>query len=58
MRALSRYRHTYGLDPKAAQQLLMVGDAPQSKTLPKPEQAAWMLLASSLMNTDEYLTQH
>lgn len=57
-RALSRYRQTYAQDPKAAQRLLMVGDAPQSKTIPKPEQATWMLLASSLMNTDEYLTQH
>jgi len=57
-RALTRYRQTYTAEPAAAQKLLMVGDAPQNKTIPAPEQAAWMIVCSSLMNTDEFVTQH
>lgn len=57
-KALRRYRQTYGADPAAAKKLLMVGDSPQSKTIPAAEKAAWMIVCSSLMNTDEFLTQH
>jgi hypothetical protein len=58
LKALTRYRQTYRADPPAAKKLLMVGDSPQSKTVPAVEQAAWMIVCSSLMNTDEFLTQH
>ncbi len=56
--ALTRYRHRYVADLSAAQKLLNVGDAPQDKAIPAPEQAAWMIVCSSLMNTDEFVTQH
>jgi hypothetical protein len=58
LRALSRYRRTYGIDPTSAQNLLKVGDTPVTKSVPTAEQAAWMIVASTLMNTDEFLTQH
>jgi len=57
-RALTRYRNVYKANPASARNLLKVGDTPQSKTLPPREQAAWMIICSSLMNTDEFLTQH
>jgi len=56
--ALSRYRQRYDADTAAAKRLLKVGDAPQNPTLSAPEQAAWMIVCSSLMNTDEFVTQH
>lgn len=57
-KALKRYRQTYNADPSAAKKLLATGDAPQNNSIPAPEQAAWMIVCSSLMNTDEFLTQH
>ncbi|HWD39123.1 MAG TPA: DUF1553 domain-containing protein [Fimbriimonas sp.] len=57
-KALTRYRTQYDQDPKAAEKLLKVGDSPQSKSIPPAEQASWMIVCSSLMNTDEFLTQH
>ncbi|AIE83816.1 DUF1553 domain-containing protein [Fimbriimonas ginsengisoli] len=56
-RALNRYRRLYSRDAAAAKKLLTVGDAP-NPALPPAEQAAWMLVCSSLMNTNEFLTLH
>lgn len=56
LRSLVRYRAQYAKDPEAARKLLAVGDWPQSKTISPPEQAAWMLICSSLMNTNEFVT--
>ncbi|RYG26927.1 DUF1553 domain-containing protein [bacterium] len=56
--ALVRYRQKYRTDVSAAVKLLKVGDAPQERSIPAPEQAAWMIVCSSLMNTDEFVTQH
>ena len=58
LRAVTRYRGTYQKDEVAAQRLLNVGDSPQTKSAPIADQAAWMIVCSSLMNTDEFLTQH
>ncbi len=55
--AFAQYLKRYRADPEAARKLLMVGEAPRSK-LPIAEQAAWMLICSTLMNTDEFLTLH
>ena len=57
-KALARYRKQFAADPASAKELLEVGDAPQSKTIPPQEQAAWMIVCSTIMNTDEFLTQH
>lgn len=56
--ALERYRDRYRGDLPGAEKLLKVGDAPRSKAIPIGEHAAWMLLCSTLMNTDEFLTLH
>ncbi|MDR3691877.1 MAG: PSD1 and planctomycete cytochrome C domain-containing protein [Fimbriimonas sp.] len=55
---LSQFRTRYKSDPSDSRKLLAVGDSPQSPTLSPSEQASWMLLCSTLMNTDEFLTQH
>ena len=57
-RALSRYRAVYGRDPSAARQLVNVGDAPIDARISASETAAWMLVCSTLMNTNEFLTLH
>jgi hypothetical protein len=58
LKAVSRYRHLYAQNEGAAKKLLEVGEAPQAKSLKPADQAAWMIVCSSLMNTDEFLTQH
>jgi hypothetical protein len=57
-RSLRRYRDQYAKDAKATEALLSVGDLPKSMVAPKSEQVAWMLVCSSVMNTDEFLTLH
>jgi hypothetical protein len=39
--------------PDRASLLLAVGATPVADDLPAPKQAAWMLIASELLNTDE-----
>ncbi|AIE88090.1 DUF1553 domain-containing protein [Fimbriimonas ginsengisoli] len=56
--ALERYRQRYAADPAGAEHLLKVGDAPRSQAIPASEHAAWMLICSTLMNTDEFLCMH
>jgi hypothetical protein len=58
LRALNRYRKAYESNPVAARHLIAVGDAPPDKAMPAPAQAAWMIVCSTLMNTDEFLTLH
>lgn len=58
MRAFARYLETYRADPASAKRMLDIGDAPQAKDLMPAEQAAWMVVCSTLMNTDEFLTMH
>lgn len=57
-KALAFYRQRYVSDPDSAMKLIQVGDAPQAIGIAAPEQAAWMLVCSTLMNTDEFLTLH
>ncbi len=57
-RALARYRARYGADPSAAKRLVKVGDAPLSSKARATEVAIWMMVCSSLMNTDEFLSLH
>jgi len=58
LRALARYRKEYGKDGAGAAKLLAIGDAPQAKSLTASEQASWMLICSSLMNTNEFVCLH
>lgn len=57
-KALAYYRQRYESDPTAAKKLVTVGDAPPAKDAKPAEQAAWMLICSTLMNTDEFFTIH
>jgi hypothetical protein len=55
---LAKYRVVYSRDPEAARRLIAVGDAPVDPKLSASETAAWMLVCSTLMNTNEFLTLH
>lgn len=57
LRALARYRKDY-VDETAAKRLISIGDAPQVKSISVTEEASWMIVCSTLMNTDEFLTLH
>ncbi len=57
-RAIQRYRERYAADPADAEKLLGVGDSPRDPAISAAELASWALLCSTLLNTDEFLTQH
>jgi hypothetical protein len=56
--SLAKYRSRYASDPGGATELLSVGDSPTPPDLDRKELAAWSLVCGTLMNTDEFLTQH
>ena len=56
--ALARYRVRFLAKPSDAEEMLKVGDSKRASRIPAPEHAAWMLICSTLMNTDEFLTLH
>jgi len=56
--ALQRYRQNFMIDPKGAESLLKVGDTPRDLGIKPGEHAAWMMICSTIMNTDEFLSQH
>jgi hypothetical protein len=56
--ALVRYRARFAGDASDAEKMLKVGDTPRDMSLDVREHAAWMLVCSTIMNTDEFLTQH
>jgi hypothetical protein len=58
LKAVNRYLNLYNSDPKAAEKLLHVGESPGRKSIPSPERAAWSIVCSTLMNTNEFLTLH
>ena len=57
MESLESFRQRYDADPKAAAELLGVGDTKADASLPPAELAAWTLVASQVMNTDEALNK-
>ncbi len=56
--ALTRYRERFSKSPADASELLKSGDSPVDRSVKPAEHAAWMMICSTLMNTDEFLTQH
>jgi hypothetical protein len=48
---------TYSHDPKAAQELLQVGETPVAPELNAAELAAWTTVASAVLNLDETITK-
>jgi hypothetical protein len=47
----------YAADPKAAHDLIAVGESPSDPKIPAPELAAWTMVASEMMNLDETLNK-
>lgn len=56
--SLQRYLDRFSKDESAATDLVTVGLAPRPKGQSPSEVAAWMMIASTLFNLDEFLTQH
>ena len=55
--SLAQMEKHYDADPKAAQQLISVGEEKRDATIPAPELAAWTIVASEMLNLDETLTK-
>ncbi|HEX8911327.1 MAG TPA: DUF1553 domain-containing protein [Humisphaera sp.] len=51
------FRRTYAADPEAAKKLIATGEAKRDESLPPADHAAWTMLASQVMNTDEALNK-
>jgi len=47
----------YSADPKAAHELISVGEKRSDPAIPAPELAAWTMVVSEMMNLDETLTK-
>ncbi|MFU8894389.1 MAG: DUF1553 domain-containing protein [Luteolibacter sp.] len=56
-RALADFHGVFRGDPESAKLLLDVGAAPQKAGLDPAEAAAWTLVASQILNTDECVTR-
>lgn len=56
--ALNRERQRYNAKPQVAQQALRVGESPRDAKLPAPEHAAWMQIASLILNLSESVTRN
>ena len=55
---LQEYRAAYEADASLAAQLMRHGDAPANLTIDTRELAAWTMIASTIMNLDETISQH
>ena len=56
--AVERYDSKFNHIPKDAEEIVKVGLAPISPNLPKNQVATWTMIASTIFNLDEFLTQH
>ncbi len=57
-KAIARERARYRADPAAAQRLLAVGESPRDPRIPLEEHAAWMQIASTILNLSETVTSN
>jgi hypothetical protein len=55
--ALTKFQDAFAKNPQAAGDLLAVGESPVDKKIPSAEQAAWMMIATTVMNSDESLNK-
>jgi hypothetical protein len=55
--SLAQMETHYAADPKAARDLLAVGERKSDATIPAPELAAWTMVASEMLNLDETVTK-
>ncbi|HET9085891.1 MAG TPA: DUF1553 domain-containing protein, partial [Acidobacteriaceae bacterium] len=56
-KSLVQMEQHYSADPKAARELIAVGEKPQDVAIPAPELAAWTIVASEVLNLDETLNK-
>jgi hypothetical protein len=56
-RVLDRQLAVFRGDPEAARKLLAIGESPADGALDAAELAAWAMVASAILNTDEALTK-
>jgi hypothetical protein len=56
-RMLARQRGVFRTDSEAAKKLLAIGESPADAQLDPPELAAWTMVASAILNTDEAVTK-
>ncbi|MEI7686595.1 MAG: DUF1553 domain-containing protein, partial [Planctomycetota bacterium] len=55
---LASQRSRFEADSKKAEALLRVGESPRDTTIPAIEHAAWTMVASTLLNLDEFLVKN
>jgi hypothetical protein len=55
--SLSQMEKHYAADPKAAHDLISVGERTANSSIPAPELAAWTMVASEMLNLDETVTK-
>ena len=55
---LARERKRYAAHPDAAQAALGVGESPRNGSIPAPEHAAWMQVATLILNLSEFVTRN
>jgi hypothetical protein len=55
--SLHQMQAHYAADPKAARELVDVGEKKRDTSIPEPELAAWTMVASEMLNLDETLTK-
>jgi hypothetical protein len=56
-RSLTQMQQHYRADPKAAHELVEVGEKKSDPSIPAPELAAWTMVASEMLNLDETITK-
>ncbi len=57
LKSLNQMQQHYSADPKAAHDLLAVGEKREDANIPAPEFAAWTMVASEMLNLDETLNK-
>ncbi len=55
--SLAQMQQHYQADPKAAHELVEVGETKNDSSIPAPELAAWTMVASEMLNLDETITK-
>ena len=55
--SLTQMEKHYDADPKAAHELVSVGEKKSDDSIPAPELAAWTMVASEMLNLDETVTK-
>jgi hypothetical protein len=55
--SLAQMQKHYAADPKAAHELMGLGETQSGSAIPEPELAAWTMVASEMLNLDETVTK-